>query len=77
VVEEAIKKAMEEAERRKVRGRDITPFLLGEINRLTAGDSLLANKYLIENNVRVATQIAVQLAKLRAPRSSSDPAAGI
>jgi len=69
-VEEAIKEALEKAKHIDVRGRDITPFLLAEINRLTAGDSLVANKYLIHNNVQVATQIAIQLAALRKSTSN-------
>ncbi|OXA52191.1 Pseudouridine-5'-phosphate glycosidase [Folsomia candida] len=48
-----------------VGGKETTPFLLAEVNRVTQGSSLAANKCLVENNVRFATQIAILLAKLR------------
>ncbi len=43
----------------------MTPFLLGEINQVTQGESLKANQHLIENNVTVASAIALELAKLK------------
>lgn len=43
----------------------MTPFLLSEINRVTKGNSLRANQALIQNNVSIASQIAVELSKLR------------
>lgn len=65
VIEEAIKSALETARSSHVTGKDMTPFLLGEVNRLTSGLSLKANKRLIENNVWSACGIATHLAQLR------------
>jgi pseudouridine-5'-phosphate glycosidase len=61
----ALKAALEKAGELGIRGKDMTPFLLAEINRLTSGSSLAANKCLVENNVRVATNIAIFLSELR------------
>lgn len=65
VIEDAIRRALEAAEKSSIQGKDMTPFLLGEVNRLTGGLSLKANKHLIENNVRSACGIATHLAQLR------------
>ncbi len=40
-----------------------TPFLLGELARITQGKSLVANLELLCNNARVASDIAIELAK--------------
>ncbi|CAL8073510.1 unnamed protein product [Orchesella dallaii] len=71
MIEDAIKRALEEAEKRSVKGKDMTPFLLGEVSRLTGGESLRANKHLIENNVKTASKIATRLAQLRHVHTSS------
>lgn len=70
-IEEAIQRALELAERNGVQGRDLTPFLLSQVNRLTGGLSLKANKHLIENNVRSASGIAIRLAQLRRQTGNS------
>lgn len=54
--------ALAEADRRGVSGKDITPFLLGEIVRVTGGCSLKANIALVKNNARVAAEIAAAFA---------------
>ncbi|MFM7373987.1 MAG: pseudouridine-5'-phosphate glycosidase, partial [Chthoniobacterales bacterium] len=46
------------AARLGIRGKDITPFLLGEIVKATAGRSLKANIALVKNNAAVASEIA-------------------
>lgn len=45
-----------------IRGRDVTPFLLGRLHELTKGRSLDANVALIQNNTRIGTAIALALA---------------
>ncbi len=60
-VEPAIEQALGEAEVRGVRGKALTPFLLARVAALTGGDALRANMALLENNARVAAQIAVAL----------------
>jgi len=44
-----------------ITGKGVTPFLLNEIYRLTAGDSLETNIQLIKNNARLAAEIATAL----------------
>jgi pseudouridine-5'-phosphate glycosidase len=44
----------------------VTPFLLAEISRLTEGRSVQANLALLEQNARLAGEIAVALAGARA-----------
>lgn len=65
VINEAIEKALAEGEERGIKGKDITPFLLDKIQRLTGGDSLHSNVELVLNNARVASRIAAELAKLK------------
>ncbi|KAG4078415.1 hypothetical protein HA402_013126 [Bradysia odoriphaga] len=62
----AIKNALELAETNDVRGKEITPFLLSKIAEITKGRSLDTNIALIKNNAKIAAQIAVELAKLKA-----------
>ncbi len=56
--------AIEEADEKGVRGKDITPFLLSRIKDMTEGVSFASNLQLAYNNARVAARIAVELAKL-------------
>jgi pseudouridine-5'-phosphate glycosidase len=60
-MEAAIAQALRDAAAEGVRGKAVTPFLLRRVNDLTAGHSLAANLALLENNARVAGEIAVAL----------------
>jgi pseudouridine-5'-phosphate glycosidase len=60
-VEKHLKAALAAAKRRRVVGKAVTPFLLGEMSRRTAGKSLRANLALLENNARFAARLAVAL----------------
>jgi pseudouridine-5'-phosphate glycosidase len=55
--------ALADMETRGIGGKDATPFLLGRIVELTGGRSLVANIALVKNNARVASDIAVALAR--------------
>jgi pseudouridine-5'-phosphate glycosidase len=61
VVEEATRAALEAARSAGIRGAAVTPFLLADIQRRTDGRSVQANLALLENNARLAGQIAVAL----------------
>ncbi|OAD60608.1 Pseudouridine-5'-phosphate glycosidase [Eufriesea mexicana] len=61
-MELAICKALENAKYKNISGKNVTPFLLEEINKITRGQSLRANMALIENNATVAADIAMNLA---------------
>jgi pseudouridine-5'-phosphate glycosidase len=60
-----IEGALDEANRKGIVGKEVTPFLLQRVNEVTAGASLKANIALVKNNTRVAAGIAVAFAKLR------------
>jgi pseudouridine-5'-phosphate glycosidase len=62
-MERAIAVALREAEEKNVRGKAVTPFLLSKVSELTQGESKAANLALLENNARVAAQIAVALSE--------------
>lgn len=50
--------ALRQAETENVSGRELTPFLLSRMARQSQGATLKANIALLENNARVATEIA-------------------
>jgi pseudouridine-5'-phosphate glycosidase len=54
--------ALAAAGREGVRGRDVTPFLLGRFHAETGGESLRANVRLVIANARLAARIAVAAA---------------
>jgi len=56
-----IGRALANAEREEVSGKDVTPFLLDNIFHLTQGRSLKTNIALVENNARLAAEIAVAM----------------
>lgn len=62
-VEPALEKAVREASRRKLPGKEVTPFLLSALAEATQGRTRAANLDLLENNARVAGAIAVALAR--------------
>ncbi len=64
MIEQAVNRAIEEAERQSIKGKEITPFLLDRIKTLTGGKSLEANKKLVRNNAKLAAKIAVALHQL-------------
>ncbi len=57
-MEAVISKALSEAEKNGVSGAATTPFILKSITKQTGGESLKANLALLENNARVAGDIA-------------------
>lgn len=63
VINAAIEKALSEADKKGVHGKQCTPFLLAKVKDLTGGDSLAANIQLVLNNARLAALTAVALSK--------------
>ena len=61
-IEARIAEAIRGAETEGVSRKALTPFLLNRIFELTEGKSLKSNIALVENNAKVASQIAVALA---------------
>lgn len=62
-IERALAAALADASARRVGGKGLTPFLLQALDRETGGDSRAANVALLEENARVAGEIAVSLAE--------------
>jgi pseudouridine-5'-phosphate glycosidase len=58
LLEKVLDDSLAEAARRKITGRDVTPFLLARMSEQSEGATLQANIALLENNARVAAQIA-------------------
>lgn len=58
-MDRAIDAALEEANREKIVGKAVTPFLLQAVKRLTEGKSLASNIALMYSNARLAAQIAL------------------
>ncbi|MVA55561.1 pseudouridine-5'-phosphate glycosidase [Agrobacterium vitis] len=56
-----IGRALAAAEREEITGKAVTPFLLDAIYHLTDGRSLITNIALVENNARLAAEIAVAM----------------
>ena len=54
--------ALTQAERNRITGRELTPFLLAHMAQRSGGATLRANIALLENNARVAAEIARSLA---------------
>ena len=61
LMEESLAEALSEAEHGGVRGRELTPFLVAHMARRSGGSTLRANVALLEENARVAAEIAVAL----------------
>jgi pseudouridine-5'-phosphate glycosidase/pseudouridine kinase len=59
-----IAEALRQADASNASGKDNTPFVLNKIKELTKGKSLVANRALIESNVKRAAIIARELAIL-------------
>ncbi|MBS1513687.1 MAG: pseudouridine-5'-phosphate glycosidase [Bacteroidetes bacterium] len=58
IIDEAIENALKKADEKNVKGKDVTPFLLGEIKNITGGSSLDSNIKLVLNNAKLAAEIS-------------------
>ena len=58
-----IHKALNAAKKKKITGKEVTPFLLQYISEHTKGESLEANIALIKNNAKVGAELAVAYSK--------------
>ncbi|MCH2083294.1 MAG: pseudouridine-5'-phosphate glycosidase [Saprospiraceae bacterium] len=57
-IQKNIAQAIQEAAEKEIKGKAITPFLLGRIKELSQGESLKANIQLVLNNARLGAAIA-------------------
>jgi pseudouridine-5'-phosphate glycosidase len=60
-LERVLDEALREAESQHVVGRELTPFLLSRMAQTSEGATLKANIALLENNARIAAQIAAAI----------------
>ncbi len=65
-LETMLAKSLRRADENRIMGKDITPFLLSEMARLSDGGTLAANISLLESNAGVAAEIAVAINNLPA-----------
>ena len=65
IISNAIESALKSAEQQGIKGKNVTPFLLAEIVKLTGGDSLESNIHLVLNNAVVGANIAKEYCKLK------------
>ena len=63
-MESAVDQALHDAAAQGIRGKEATPYLLRRVNELTSGHSLAANLALLENNARIAGEVAVALSHI-------------
>jgi pseudouridine-5'-phosphate glycosidase len=62
--EEWLAIATRDAEAAGVRGRGVTPFLLGKVHQISGGVTLKANIALVKSNARLAGRLCRELARL-------------
>ena len=65
IIDAAIEKALVEMDRKGIKGKECTPFLLKTIVELTGGESLESNIELVLNNAAVGSQVAIEYAKIK------------
>ena len=63
-IEKWINKAQKKAEKYKIKGKELTPYLLKEISELSKGKTIKANMSLIINNTKLAGKIANKMNKI-------------
>jgi pseudouridine-5'-phosphate glycosidase len=58
LLRKVLDQSLAEAEEKKIAGRELTPFLLARMSESSRGATLRANIALLENNARIAAEIA-------------------
>lgn len=64
-IENCVQEALKETEIQRIRGKDITPFILSRVHHTTRGASLRSNIALVKHNALVGSLIAKELATIR------------
>lgn len=60
-IEKSIQQALDDAQKQRIIGQAVTPFLLKRVSEITKGESLKTNLGLLKNNALVASKIAPYL----------------
>ncbi|MDQ3889762.1 MAG: pseudouridine-5'-phosphate glycosidase [Actinomycetota bacterium] len=63
-VEPLIEEGVREADRRGVRGGDVTPFVLSYLHEASGGRTIEANRRLVSDNATLAAELAVAYSRL-------------
>lgn len=71
LIDNAIQEALTDAKKLKIKGKQVTPFLLEKINQITKGKSLQSNVALIKHNAKTSAKIALELKKLETAEDSN------
>ncbi len=61
LLEKILSESLKLADEKKISGKEITPFLLAQMLEKSAGKTLSSNIALLENNAKIAAQIAVDI----------------
>lgn len=61
VISKCIEDALAEAQEKNIKGKEVTPFLLGKVLEITQGKSLQSNIELVKNNAKLGASIAVAM----------------
>ena len=67
-LEEILDESLKQAEKRAVKGKDTTPFLLSKMSELSNGQTLHTNIALLRNNAGIAAEIALEISRLNQER---------
>lgn len=62
-LEKILAEALKLADENNISGKEITPFLLAQMSEKSAGKTLTANIALLENNAKIAAQVAVEISR--------------
>jgi pseudouridine-5'-phosphate glycosidase len=60
-LETMLAEALKAAAQKGIKGKEVTPFLLSQMSERSEGRTLAANIALLENNAKVAAQIAAAI----------------
>lgn len=63
-IDNAIEKALIEADKNGIKSKEVTPYLLDRVREITSGESLAANIALVKNNAVLAAGIAAEYSRL-------------
>jgi pseudouridylate synthase len=63
VLDKILQESLQLADEKGISGKDVTPFLLSQMSERSEGQTIKANIALLENNAKIAAQVAVKLKK--------------
>ncbi len=61
LLDKILQESLQLADEKSISGKDVTPFLLSQMSEKSEGKTLRANIALLENNAKIAAQVAVKL----------------